>query len=62
MKVRDIIKAIEKDGWTIKRARGSHRQFTHPAKKGKVTVNGHPGDDVRINDLKSIERQSELKF
>lgn len=61
MKVREIIARIEKDGWVIKRTKGSHRQFKHPVKKGKVTVNGHPGDDVKINDLKSILRQADLK-
>jgi predicted RNA binding protein YcfA (HicA-like mRNA interferase family) len=40
MKVRDIIRRIEKDGWTLRATRGSHRQYTHPAKPGRVTVPG----------------------
>jgi len=46
MKVRDIIKAIEADGWRMVAQKGSHRQFKHPAKSGRVTVPGHPGDDL----------------
>ncbi|HSU60180.1 MAG TPA: type II toxin-antitoxin system HicA family toxin [Bryobacteraceae bacterium] len=45
MKVRDIIKRIETDGWRQVAQRGSHRQYKHPEKKGRVTVPGHPGDD-----------------
>jgi predicted RNA binding protein YcfA (HicA-like mRNA interferase family) len=46
MKVREIIKLIETDGWYLDRTRGSHRQFKHPAKLGLVTIAGHPGDDL----------------
>ncbi|MGD0774476.1 MAG: type II toxin-antitoxin system HicA family toxin [Candidatus Solibacter sp.] len=46
MKVRDVIKAIEKDGWVLDRTRGDHRQYVHPGKPGTVTVPGHPGDDM----------------
>lgn len=61
MKVREIIKVIEEDGWRLIRTRGSHRQYTHATKQGKVTVPGHPGDDVRPGTLNSILRQAELK-
>ena len=47
MKVRDILKRLTEDGWTLKNIEGSHRQFTHPTKPGKVTVNGKPGDDIQ---------------
>lgn len=53
---------LEKDGWYIARQKGSHRQFKHPSKKGAVTVNGHPSDDVWGNLLSSIEGQSGLVF
>ena len=61
MKVRDIIKLIEKDGWTLARQRGSHRQYKHPLKKGIVTIAGHPGDDLGRDTLKSIMRQAKIK-
>ena len=61
MKVRDVIKAIENDGWYWIRTRGSHRQYKHPFKKGRVTVPGHTGDDVHPDTLKSILVQAELK-
>lgn len=62
VKVSYIIAMLEADGWSIKACRGSHRQFTHPTKQGKVTVNGKPSDDVYGSLLKSIESQSGLKF
>jgi predicted RNA binding protein YcfA (HicA-like mRNA interferase family) len=43
MKVRDAIKLIEKEGWTIKRTRGDHRVYVHPIKPGIVVVPGHSG-------------------
>ncbi len=61
MKVRDIIKLIEADGWYLVNVEGSHRQFKHPIKKGRVTVAGKPGDDVRKGTLNSILKQAELK-
>ncbi len=61
MKVRDVIKMIEKNGWTLARQRGSHRQYKHPVKKGLVTIAGHPGDDLGRDTLKSIMRQAKIK-
>ena len=62
MKIRDIIKLIEKDGWYIvKTKRGSHRQYKHPTRKGKVTIAGHPNDDVAPGTLNSIFKQADLK-
>ena len=60
MKVRDLIKAIESDGWRHTRTRGSHRQYAHPYKKGCVTVAGHTGDDVSLGTLKSVLAQAGL--
>lgn len=62
IKISKIIKLLEQDGWYIDRTRGSHRQFKHPSKKGIVTVNGKPSDDVWGTLLSSIEEQSGLKF
>lgn len=46
MRVRDMIRLIEDDGWFLVRTRGSHRQFRHPSKKGRVTISGKPGEDL----------------
>ena len=61
MKVRDIIKAIEADGRRMVGQRGSHRQFKHAEKSGRVTVPGHPADDVATGTLKSIYRQAQIE-
>ena len=58
MKVRDVIDKLQQDGWTLSTQRGSHRQFDHPIKLGKVTVAGHPSDEVPPGTLGSIRRQS----
>ena len=57
----EVISLLEADGWYEINQEGSHKQFKHMIKKGKVTVN-HPVKDMNIKTLKSIERQSELKF
>jgi predicted RNA binding protein YcfA (HicA-like mRNA interferase family) len=61
MKVKDVIKLIEADGWYLVSIKGSHRQFKHPSKKGKVTIAGKPSDDVRKGALNSILKQAGLK-
>ncbi len=63
MKVRDVIKAMEKDGWVIDRTRGDHRQYRHPERPeaGTVTVPGHPGDDMPVGTLNSILKKAGLK-
>ncbi|MCE2484168.1 MAG: type II toxin-antitoxin system HicA family toxin [Desulfurellaceae bacterium] len=61
MKVREVIRLLETDGWYQARVRGSHRQFKHPTKRGLVTVPGHPSDDLAIGTLNSVLRQAELK-
>jgi len=61
MKVKEIIKLIEADGWYLKRIKGSHRQFKHPSKFGLVTIPGKPGDDLAPGTENSILKQSQLK-
>jgi predicted RNA binding protein YcfA (HicA-like mRNA interferase family) len=61
MKVRDMIRRIEEDGWVLSRTRGDHRQFSHPAKPGKVTIPGHPSDEIPPGTLNSILKQAGLK-
>jgi predicted RNA binding protein YcfA (HicA-like mRNA interferase family) len=61
MKVKDLIKLLEKDGWSQARMKGSHRQFRHPAKAGTVTVAGKPSIDIPPGTLASILKQAGLK-
>ena len=61
MKVRQIIKMIEADGWYLVATKGSHRQYKHPTKPGRVTIAGHPGDDLAPGTLNSILKQAQLK-
>ena len=61
MKVRDAIALLEKDGWFLVATRGSHRQFKHPLKSGRVTVAGMPSDDLAPGTFNSILKQSGLK-
>lgn len=61
MKVREIVRVIENDGWRHVRTKGSHRQFKHDDKSGLVTVPGHLGDDIAIGTLNSILKQAGLK-
>lgn len=61
MKVRDIIKMIEADGWYLVATKGSHRQYKHQNKPGRVTIAGHPGDDLAPGTLNSILKQAQLK-
>ncbi len=61
MKVRDVIKLLEQDGWYLIRTRGSHRQFKHPQKTGRVTIAGHPSHDLAAGTLNSIVKQAKIK-
>ncbi len=61
MKVRDVLKTLIKDGWILRSQEGSHKQFIHPTKPGKVTVVGHPSDEAAPGTLKSIMKQAGLK-
>jgi predicted RNA binding protein YcfA (HicA-like mRNA interferase family) len=61
MKVRVIIKLIEADGWFLVATRGSHRQFKHETKAGRVTIAGKPSDDVPAGTLNSILKQAGLR-
>jgi predicted RNA binding protein YcfA (HicA-like mRNA interferase family) len=61
MKVRDIIKLLERDGWYLQQTRGSHRQYKHPTKAGRITLPGHPNDDLPPGTLNSVLKQAGLK-
>ncbi len=61
MKVKELIAALEADGWRLVRTKGSHRQFHHPTKQGTVTVSGKPSVEVPVGTLNSALRQAGLK-
>ncbi|MCA9111052.1 MAG: type II toxin-antitoxin system HicA family toxin [Planctomycetaceae bacterium] len=60
MKVREVIKLLESEGWRQSRMRGSHRQFKHPVRPGTVTVAGKPNVDIPPGTLNSILKQAGL--
>jgi predicted RNA binding protein YcfA (HicA-like mRNA interferase family) len=60
-KVKDAIALIEQDGWWLVATRGSHRQFKHPAKAGRVTIAGKLSDDLAPGTFASILKQAGLK-
>jgi predicted RNA binding protein YcfA (HicA-like mRNA interferase family) len=57
----DVLRALREDGWKIDRQKGSHVQLRHPQKPGLVTV-PHPKKNLALGTLRSIEKQSGLKF
>ncbi len=61
MKVHEAINRIEADGWYLVATRGSHRQFKHPVKPGRVTIAGKPSDDLAPGTAGSIMKQAGLK-
>ena len=61
MKVRDAVKLIEADGWYLVVTKGSHRQYKHPLKPGRVTIAGHPSEDLAPSTLNSIFKQAQIK-
>ena len=61
MDSREIIKKIKADGWYLVATKGSHQQFKHPTKPGRVTV-PHPKRDLPLGTLRSVEKQSGVKL
>ncbi|MDO9128497.1 MAG: type II toxin-antitoxin system HicA family toxin [Anaerolineales bacterium] len=61
MKVREVIKMIENDGWYLVRTKGSHRQFKHLRKPGTVTVSGNLGKEMPPGTLNSVLKQAQLQ-
>jgi predicted RNA binding protein YcfA (HicA-like mRNA interferase family) len=61
VKVREVVRLIESDGWSLVRTKGSHRQFQHPTKPGTVTIAGNPGVEVPSGTLNSVLKQAGLK-
>lgn len=60
-RVREAIKLIQTDGWVEVKRKGSHRQFKHPTKPGRVTIAGHLGDELAPGTYNSILKQAGLK-
>lgn len=58
MKVSDVLRELQDDGWYLYATHGSHRQFKHPNKPGRVTVPGKPSDDLAPGTLNSIYKQA----
>ena len=61
MKVREIIRLIEQDGWMFRSQKGSHRQYVHPARRGRVTVAGKPSHDMNPKTLATIFQQARIE-
>lgn len=61
MKVSEVLRMLHDDGWYQVATRGSHRQFKHSTKPGRVTIAGKPSDDLAPGTLNSILKQSGLK-
>ena len=61
MKVRDVVRRLEADGWRLVRQKGSHRAYKHPEKPLVVSVTGNWNDDLPVGTLKSILNKAELK-
>lgn len=61
MKIREVLRLLQDDGWVLARTRGSHAQYRHPTKSGLVTVAGQPNDDLAPGTLHSILKQAGLK-
>ncbi|MEH6873855.1 MAG: type II toxin-antitoxin system HicA family toxin [Candidatus Competibacter sp.] len=58
MKISEILSMLKDDGWYLVATKGSHRQFKHPTKPGRVTVPGKPNDDVAPGTKNSIFKQA----
>jgi len=56
-----VLRILKNDGWYLVATRGSHRQFKHVFKTGRVTVAGKPSDDLAADTLKSIFKQAKLE-
>jgi len=61
VKVREVIRKLEDGGWYLVGTRGSHHQYKHPTRPGRVTIAGHPNDDLAPGTLNSIRKQAGWK-
>jgi predicted RNA binding protein YcfA (HicA-like mRNA interferase family) len=61
MKYREFTRIMRDDGWQHKEQEGSHQQWIHPVKPGKVTIAGHPNDEIPVGTQKAMLKQAGLK-
>ena len=61
MKYRQVPRILKEDGWLLKETKGSHEQYIHSVKKGKVTLPFHGDKDIPIRTLTSIFKQAGIK-
>ena len=61
MKIRDIIRMLRQDGWYEVAQKGSHRQYKHPTKRGRVTIAGRGNDELAPGTLNSVLKQAGMK-
>ena len=61
VKSAEVLRRLKRDGWVLRNTRGSHHQFVHPAKSGRVTVK-HPSKEIPIGTLRNIYRQAYWKW
>jgi len=61
VKVSEVLRLLANDGWVLIATRGSHRQFKHTVKPGRVTVPGKPSDELAPGTLNSIRKQAGFK-
>ena len=61
MKIRELIRLLHDDGWVLMTQRSSHRQFKHATKRGRVTVAGHEGAELKPKTLNSVLKQAGIK-
>ena len=61
LKVKRMMEMVEANGWVMVAQRGSHRQYKHPTKPGRVTIPGKPNDDLHPKTARSILLQARLR-
>lgn len=61
MKVAAVLRMLKDEGWVLVATRGSHRQFKHPDRPGRVTVAGKPSDDLAAGTLASVLKQARIR-
>ncbi|MFO0688256.1 MAG: type II toxin-antitoxin system HicA family toxin [Myxococcota bacterium] len=61
MKVREIVRIVERAGWVLVRTRGSHRQYKHPTRRGLVTIPGNQNADLAVGTMRSILKQAGIE-
>jgi predicted RNA binding protein YcfA (HicA-like mRNA interferase family) len=61
VRIRDVVKRLKKEGWVLVRQSGSHMQFKHPTKPGRVTIAGHPADQLDAGTFNSVKKQAGWK-